>query len=161
MKKVFLLLIAAVFSLLSANAQKENALVISAGNTKELVLGDNMNVLLVQAGSAQNDVRLDKEVLKNLSVKFYDDVLEIRPERVFKNQTVYIIVNGVQRITVGENTSIQSESVLHNGQLDLYMHVGATANLKTSGRIDAFSLGDFELSVKRTPLYSSISAGLN
>ena len=39
MKKVFLLLVAAVFSLLSANAQKEIDLVISAGDSKQLILG--------------------------------------------------------------------------------------------------------------------------
>ena len=69
MKKVFLLLVAAVFSLLSANAQKENDLVISAGDSKQLILGGNMNVVLVMTNPQANNVELSKEFLQKLYVE--------------------------------------------------------------------------------------------
>ena len=105
MKKLFLLLVAAVFALLSANAQKENDLVISAGDAKGLVLGNDMNVVLISATLGQENIRLNKTTLQKMDVKFYNGTVEIMPRKDLRNETVYVIVNDVKEVTLGQNTS--------------------------------------------------------
>ena len=160
MKKVFLLLVAAVFSLLSANAQKENDLVISAGDSKQLILGGNMNVVLVITNPQANNVELSKEFLQKLDVKFSDGTLELAAKKDLANETLYVLVNDLKSVTVGANTNVRSDGIIQNS-LDLFIDKGATAILQTKGRVEAHSLGEFDVKVKRTPIYASIAAGIN
>ena len=160
MKKV-LLLVAAAFTLASANAQTENDLVISAGDAKKIVLGDDMNVVMISAAPGQDNIGLNKTTLQKMDVKFYDGRLEIMPRRDLRSETVYVIVNGVQEAILGQNTSLRSEDVLQSSHIDLYIHQGATARLKTAGKIDAYSLGDFEVNIIRKPILSGSSASIN
>ena len=160
MKKV-LLLVAAAFTLAAANAQTENDLVISAGDAKEIVLGDDMNVVLVSAAPGQENISLGKATLQKMDVKFYDRTLEIVPRKDLRSETVYVIVNDVKEVILGENTSLRSADILQSSSLDIYIYQGATARIKTTGKIDAYSLGDFDVNVTRKPIFSGSSASIN
>jgi hypothetical protein len=161
MKKVFLLLVAAAFTLLSANAQTENDLVISAGDAKEIVLGDDMYVVLVSATSQQENIRLNKATLQKMDVKFYDGTLEVMPRKDLRNETVYLIVSDMKLVTLGFNTSVRSEGILQSSRIDVYINQGATARIKTSGKIQGYSLGDFEVKIISKPIFSGSSASIN
>jgi len=160
MKKV-LLLVATAFTLASANAQTENDLVISAGDAKKIVLGDDMNVVMISATPGQETIGLNKTTLQKMDVKFYDGRLEIMSRRDLRSETVYLIVNDVQEVILGQNTSLSSQDVLQSSHIDIYIYQGATARLKTAGKIDAYSLGDFEVNITRKPIFSGSSASIN
>lgn len=161
MKKVLLLLVAAVFTLLSANAQTGNDLVISAGETKEITLGENMKVVLIVTDSPAQDVNLSKEVLEKLDVRFSENELQINARKDLENVTVYVVVNSLKQVTLGYNTSITNQGFLRPGKLEVFVHPGASAVLRTIGKIEAYSLGDFDVTIKRTSLYSGVSASIN
>lgn len=159
MKKLFLS-IAVVFSLLSVNAQKEGDIIISAGGAKDITLGNNMKVVLVQAKQGENELKFSKDVTQKLDVVLSGGSLEIRNHRKAKDEVVYLIVDNVAVITVGENTSLSSDEILIGGDMRLYMNTGASAKLKTTARVSAFSLGDFDVRVKSTPLQPEVTAGV-
>lgn len=159
MKKVFLLLTAAVFSLLSANAQTENDLVVSAGDIRNITLGDDMKVVLVNAKDIQGEVKISREAMAKLQVRVADGAMILEPRRRVEG-TVYIMVNNVTKVTLGENTNLTSDAVL-KGNVDLYVREGAYAKLKTTGKLNAYPLGEMDVKINRTFVYLNASANIN
>ena len=96
-----------------------------------------------------------------MDVKFYDGTVEIMPRTDLRNETVYVIVNDVKEVTLGQNTRLGSEHVLQSNQLDIYINQGATARIKTAAKIDAYTLGDFEVNITRRPILCRSSASIN
>ena len=62
--KILMTAFALAGSLIGANAQQEEALVISAGNVKDISIADNLNVVLIPA--AEKAVTIQNDAFKKL-----------------------------------------------------------------------------------------------
>jgi hypothetical protein len=158
MKKLMILLAVAFLATLSVNAQKENGLVVTAGDAKSIMIGSGMNVVFVQADDAA-DARISKEAVQKLSVSFEDGALMLEPKSELA-ENVYVVVSRPVKVTIGENATLTTQGILR-GNIDLFVNPGAKATVRTSGKLNAFAVGDVDLHVVRTPLTMNVTANVN
>ncbi|HEX8314764.1 MAG TPA: hypothetical protein VF609_07225 [Flavisolibacter sp.] len=158
MKKVLFLLTVAVCSLLSANAQSENDLVISAGDLKKITLGDNMKVVLISSSDIPKEVRITKLLMDKLQVSVANGAMLLVPNKKL-TETVFVVVDKITKVTLGENTSVRSSGFLRS-DIDLYVSDGASVNLRTTGRLKAFPIGDTNLEIKSTPISFTVATNI-
>ena len=86
-------------------------------------------------------------------MSFADNAMRIEPQKkLSKETTVYVIVNGLSSLTVGEYTTVHTRGVLNSPLLDLFVEKGATAHVKAAGTIKAYPMGEFEIDVKKVPV---------
>jgi hypothetical protein len=151
MKKILTATLAVLVSFFSATAQDdEKALVINASDIKHLVLGDNLNVVLLQHDNGPQEIKISKAVYSQLRLSMHDGIMTITSQNNYRStEPVYVLVNQVKSLTLGENSRITTEGVLSAGKIDVYVEQGAKAYLRTTGKINATSLGDFDVSVER------------
>jgi hypothetical protein len=145
MKKIFLPVIAVVFTLLSANAQEEGLILISAGDFANLVLGDNMKVILKPLEEGNTDLKFNRQAIEKLNLEISGDVLYINPRKSLHDQVIYVLVDKLQTVSLGFDTDLNTEGFLRMSKIDLYLEKGAKAKLRTTGKINAFPLGDFDI----------------
>ena len=151
MKKILTLAIAVLISFFSARAQDdEKTLVINAGDVQHLVLGNNMKIVLLEQNRATEEVRFSKAVNNKLKVSLHDGTMFVSAQHKHDGaDPIYIVVNELKSLTLGENTSIETEGVLSSAKLEVFVEVGARALLRTRGKVNANSLGDFDVSVEK------------
>ena len=150
MKKIFVAAIAGLMSFFSAQAQdNEKALVINAGHARHLVLGNNLNIVLLEHSSGPQEVRLSEAVYDQLQVSMHNETISVQAARFNSSEPVYILVGDFKSITLGENTNVNTEGVLNSAKIDVFVAQGAKALLRTTGKINATSMGDFDVSVER------------
>ena len=148
-QKIFLSVLAAGLFILSANAQHEKALVVNAGQFKNITIADDMKVVLTQAPPTAANVSIDKEASDKLMLTLSDGSLHIMAtKRMSSDYIVYVMVNDLQKLTLGENIDLHTNGILNTGKLDVFIHAGSKAHLKTNGKIEAFPLDDEEVSLK-------------
>ena len=153
MKKIVLLLFVIASGFLTLQAQEDSRLVLSAGQLKNISLGDNLNVVLISAEPGQNEVKGDMNVFEQLNVTVNNGMMHIAAgQRLAAGQTVYVIVNDVQNLTVGQNTQVTTEGILYSNMIKVYVQNGSVAKLRTTGDVKAYSLDDFEFSIRKTPI---------
>jgi hypothetical protein len=154
MKKVLLLLVVLAAGILSVNAQEEARLVISAGQLKKITLGEGMKVVLVSAESFSQEVKGDMEVFEKLNISVVDGTMRIQPGRKFSyNETVFVVVNQLKMLTLGQNTNVSTEGILRSSKsIDVYVQTGAIARLITTAKVNAYSSDDHEISIQRNPI---------
>ena len=151
MKNLLTATLTVFISFFSATAQDDQkALVINASDMKQLILGDNLNVVLLQHENGPQEIKISKAVYNQLKISVHDGIMSIASQSNFhSSEPVYILVNHVRSLTLGENTRITTEGVLNSGKIDVFVEQGAKAYLRTTGKIYATSLGDFDVSVER------------
>ena len=148
MKKIIITLMTAL-PLLSAGAQeKAEVIVVSAGQFRNIVLADEMDVVLMQA-SAQHPMYVTKEVSDKLKLQMNGEALHIEAAKVAGKFTVFLLVHDLKELTLGGHTSVQTRGVLNTGQLQVFLQDGATASLKTTGKVKAHPLGINEISISK------------
>jgi hypothetical protein len=158
MKKILMPLLALMLHVVSAHAQQEKSLVISAGSLKHIAFGEKMKVVLVKVSPAQTGVNFTQEVSDKLNVSFTGNLLTVESRKASKNDIVYVVVNDLQSITLGQSTSITNEGIWMSGNIDLYVSDGAKARLKTIGEIKAHPLGESAVNVSIRPIPQNASA---
>jgi hypothetical protein len=152
MKKIVLLLFVIASGLVSF-AQEDNRLVISAGQLKSISLGDNMNVVLISATSSGNELKGMMDVFEKLNVAFHNGSMHVAPGRRFSaDEKVYVIVNDLESLTIGQNTKVSTEGFLYSRMLKVYVQDGSLATLRTTGDVKAYSLDNLEFSIRKTPI---------
>jgi len=142
MKKILLLSISVVFGLLNAKAQDE-PIEISAGNLTRIHFASNMKVVIKQVQGASAELKFNKPATEKLKVEISGDDLHISARKPLYNQTVYVLVNKVQALTVGSHSSLNTQGILHARNIDLYVEDGANARLLTSAKVNTFPVGDY------------------
>jgi len=157
MKKIIFLLfiLAGTFS---AFAQEEKKLVISAGQLKHLSLGNNMKVTLVNAKQVSNEVKSNLETFEKLNISVSNGTMHIENRRLSANDQVYVIVDDLQTLTIGQATTVNTEGILRSSQLKLFVTEGSMAYLRTHGKIHALSPDGYEVNIKRTTIIFSEGA---
>ena len=137
----------AALSLGAAGAQeKKEAIVVAAGQFRNIVLADDMEVVLMQA-PAKEAMQIGREVSDRLKLSMNGDALHIDGVRSPGQFTVYLLVHDLQQLTLGGHTRVQTRGVLVTEQLQVFLQDGANASLKTTGKVRAHPLGFNEISV--------------
>jgi hypothetical protein len=153
MKKFLILLITVICGFTAANAQEESRLLISAGQFKNIVLGEGMKVVLVSDGSLQTEIKGDMGFFEKVNVSVADGSLHVRAGSRLGGETVFIAVNQLKQLTVGQRTHVTTEGVLRSSEIKVFVYEGSVARLKTTGEVNAFSPdGEFSVMKIEKPL---------
>ena len=159
MKKILTLLIAVTAGFVSLNAQEPDRLTISAGQLKNISVGEHMRVVLVSTGESNSDIKVDVNAFEKVNISVANGTLHINAGKKLGDETVYVLVNDdLKSLTVGQYTKVSTEGVLYSKELKVYVQNGSVARIMTTGDVNAFSLDDFEFSVSKTPVKLNTSA---
>ena len=151
-QKIFALLAAGIMAF-TAQAQNEKALLIGAGEVKDISISDNLKVVLVQANPDEQQLFVAKDAAQKLRVVFSGNSLHIDSNgSLEEGTTVYLQVSDLQSLRVGENSLVTTRGVLNTPFLNLYINDGSRASLKVTGKVKAFPLGGNELFIQRKPI---------
>lgn len=135
-QKMILSLLALSIDMLQAGAQKEQNLVVKAGEAKELSLSENLNVVLLQASATDTAFTMNKATGEELKVKLSGNKLQIEARRHLpKGTTVYVMVKNLDKLTVGYNTKVRTSGVLQASNLHVYIDGRAVPYLLTTGNV--------------------------
>lgn len=152
MKKIFLLAVTVTTAFI-ANAQQEQPLVINAGGLKNLVLGNDMNVTLVRSQARQADVKGATAVFGKLNVSVRKTTMHIHSRASLqKGENVVVVVDGLESLTLGQNTQVKTEGLLYATETKVFVETGSVARLRTTGTVSAFSLDDADVKIERLPV---------
>lgn len=159
MKRLFIVLLASVLGLAATHAQKSNDLVISAGQLKHLVIGDDLNVVLVPANGNALVSSISESLLNKLQVTFSGRSMQISAgARLEKNETVYVLIGGLQSLTLGENSNVNTKGIIRSAEIKVYLNEGASARIRTTAKVKGYSMGDFDISLTKFPLSPDVIA---
>jgi hypothetical protein len=151
-RRIFLSVIAAGFFLLRGNAQQQDNLFVTAGQFQNISIADNLKVVLMQAPYNETSVKVGQEASSKLKLTLTDGNLLIAAQRnLSANTVVYILVKELHKLTVGENVLINTNGILNTDRLDVYIYGDSKAFLKTTGRVNGYAMGEFEVAVQRMP----------
>lgn len=151
MKKILLLVVTMGITFL-ATAQ-QSPLVISASGLKKLQLGENMKVTLVSSGKQQVDIKGVTEFFEKLNISVHNGTMKIEGRnKLSKNETIMVMVDALESLTLGQSTQVNTEGTLHGTNLNVFVEAGAVAQLRTTGKVNAFSLGETDVTVVRQPM---------
>ncbi len=158
MKQILTLLLAVTMGFLSSNAQEPERLTISAGQLKNISLGDNMKVVLVSNGTSDGEFKSDIGIFEKLNISVQNGTLFVNPGRKLNNETIYIVVDNLKTLTVGQFTKVSTEGILYSKEMKVFVQNGSVAQLLTTGEVNAYSTDDYEFSVSKTPVRMNASA---
>lgn len=147
-----MLLITVVCGFASVNAQEQSRLMISAGQFRNITLGEGMRVVLVSSESLQNEIKGDMSFFEKLNVSISEGSLHIKPARKLGDgETVFIVVNRLESLTLGQRTQVITEGILRASEIKVYVNERSIARLMTTGEVNAYSLDDNDFSITKTP----------
>jgi hypothetical protein len=151
MNRILMLAIVFLTSFFSAKAQdNEPTLVINAGEIKNLVFGENLKIVLLEHSPASPGVKFSKAVDNKLKVSMHNGMMSVSGQSGFDvSESVYVIVSDIRTLTLGENSRLNTSGVLNSSKIDVFIEQGAIAFLRSTGKVNASSLGDFDVSVER------------
>ena len=155
MKKIFLFITAVAITLFSF-ANDEKPLIVSAGQVKNIVLGNNMKVTLINAASLKNGINpnlVDVFEKLNIEVSNGNMRLELRPKSD-KNERIYIIVDELRSLTIGENTFVDTEDSLPGKVIKVFIADQSYVRLLTNAKVNAYSLDGLSVDIQ-TKRFSS------
>jgi hypothetical protein len=153
MKQKFILSIMAIaFSVLSVSAQHEETLVVNAGNTENITIANDMNIVLMPASEADRSISMDAKAAEKLNLRIANHSMKISQvmQSLSKEKlTVHLYVNNLKALTVENNSNVKTIGVLDTPKLDVFVDGKAMVHLKTNGAIKAYPLdGDEEVKVR-------------
>lgn len=155
MKKIFLLVTAALSALFSS-ASEDHPLTVSAGQFRHIELGSDMKVVLVSASELQNEIKTGSAATYeklNISVSGDHLRLELR-QSLRENERVYLVVEDLQSLTVGENTSVETENYLTGKEIKINVEQGARIRIKTYATVKAYGADGWPVPVQTKPASS-------
>lgn len=153
MKQKFILSIMAIaFSVLSVSAQHQETLVVNAGNTENITIATDMNVVLMPASEADRSISMDANAAEKLNLRISNNSMTISQvmQSLSKEKlTIHLYVNNLKTLTVENNSNVKTIGVLDTPKLDVFVDGKAIVHLKTNGAIKAYPLdGDEEVKVR-------------
>ena len=155
MKKILLSMTAVVITL-STFANDESPLVVSALHVKNIELGSNMKVTLINASSLKTGINTNPdEVFEKLNVAVSNGNmrLELRTKSK-KNERVYIIVDDLRSLTIDENTFVDTQDFLTAKKIKIIIADQSYVRLLTNATVNAYSMDGLSVDVQ-TKRFSS------
>ena len=155
MKKI-LLFITAVVVTLSSFANDETPLVVSAGHVKNIELGSNMKVTLINAASLKTATSTNPvDVFEKLNIEVSNGNMRLEfRTKTDKNQRVYIIVDDLSSLTIGENTFVDTQDFLDAKKIKIIIADQSYVRLLTDATVDAYSMDGLSVDIQ-TKRFSS------
>ena len=150
--------LAVLFSLLTTNAQNE-PIEISAGHFSKLSFGDDMNVVLKVVENA-NDFSVSKTASEKLNFSFSGNALHINPRRAMHDQTVVVLVNKVDALSLGFGTDVITDGVLRGDRIDVFVSDHSNARLKTTAKVNGHATGGSDVTISSTSKFVDLSASI-
>ncbi len=152
MKQKFILSILAVaFGVLSASANPEEKLAVNAGNTENITISSDMNVVLIPLHGNNEMISLEPKASGKLNMRVSGNKLNLSLARSISGKektTVYVYVSNLKTITVESNSQVKTLGVLNAPRINVYVDGNSTVHLRSNGQINAYSIGDSEINVK-------------
>ena len=147
MKKMIIALLA--LFIISSSLHAQDMPLISATNFKTITIGENMEVVLINAPGKQDDFKLNPLISEKLDISIENGRLTISNRFLHQKGIVYLMVDGLEKLVVGQNSHIITHGILQNTRLALYVSQGASAHIKSIGSINAFPTDESEISVNK------------
>ncbi len=143
---------AIAFGVLSVSAQNQETLVVNAGNTENITIANDMNVVLMPASEAGRSISMDANAAEKLNLRISNNSMTISQviQSLSKEKlTVHLYVNNLKTLTVENNSNVKTIGVLDTPKLDVFVDGNAMVHLTTNGAIKAYPLdGDEEVKVR-------------
>ena len=125
MKQKFILSIMAIaFSVLSVTAHSQETLVVNAGNTENITIATDMNVVLMPASEADRSISMDANAAEKLNLRIANNSMTISQvmQSLSKEKlTVHLYVNNLKTLTVENNSNVKTIGVLDTPKLDVFV----------------------------------------
>ena len=149
MKKIFLF-ITAVATALFSFANDEKPLIISAGHVKNIELGSNMKVTLINAASLKNEISTNLvDAFEKLNIEISNGTMRVDLRtKTNKNERVYIVVEDLHTLTIGENTFVDAQDFLPGKQIKIIIADQSYVRLLTNATVKAYSLDGLSLDIQ-------------
>jgi hypothetical protein len=151
MKRKILLMLALAGCLHFAQAQEQSSFFIKNGDIKHISLMDDMDVVLISGNSVDKGISVGNDVMENLDVRLEGETLEIFAKKQLpagNKYPLYIHVNGLEKLTVSGNVNLKTWGVINTGNLDLFVNGNAKVQVRVTGKINAYPVGDTDIKVK-------------
>lgn len=139
MKKILFSVIAVISALFSF-AGEEQPIVVSAGHASRIELGDDMKVILVRAGSLPVEKNTTSTAAFQklfISVDGGSVTVSLR-KRLKANEVIYLVVENIENLTIGDNTVAETENYITGKELKIRLGDQAYAFIRTTASIKAF-----------------------
>ncbi len=135
--------------IISSKLHAQDMPLISATNFKTITIGDNMDVVLINAAGKQGDFKLNPLISEKLDISIENGRLSISNR--FHNQKgiVYLMVDELEKLVIGQNSHIITHGILQSTRLALFVSQGASAHIKSLGSVNAFPTDESEISVNK------------
>lgn len=159
MKKILMPVIAVIVTLLSANAQ-QGPIEISAGQFRNISLGDDMKVVLKVVEKVNADFTLNQKASEKLSFSFSGNALHIAPRKPMHDQTVYVLVNKLDVLSLGFNTEVITEGVLRGDWIDVFVSDNSNAKLNTTAKVKGHGTGGSDVKISSTTKLIDLSVSV-
>ncbi len=147
MKKIIIALAALFFITLNLDAQEMP--LISATHFKNIHIGNDLEVVLINAPSQQQDLQFNSVISSKLDISIEGGTLLVSNRAFSKKGTVYLLVNGLEKLVIGQNSNIITHGVLQSQNLHVFVSQGASARIKLLGKVKAFSADDSEVRIEK------------
>ncbi len=135
--------------IISNNLHAQDMPLVSATNFKTITIGENMDVVLINAAGKQGDFKLNPMISDKLDISIENGRLTISNRFLNQKGIVYLMVDELEKLVVGQNSHIITHGVLQSTRLALYVSQGASAHIKSLGSINAFPTDESEISVNK------------
>ena len=162
MKKI-LFVVTAVVVALSTFANDEAPLVVSAGHIKNIELGSDMKVTFIKASSLKTGINTNaNDVFEKLNIAVSNGIMRLEFRTTTnKNERVYVIVEDLQSLTIGENTFVDTQDFLDAKKIKIIIADQSYVRLLTNATVNAYSMDGLSIDIQtkrfspqkvRTPL---------
>ena len=151
-QKIIFALFVFLVAVAAAKGQGQEVLRVNAGNIRHLHISDDMNIVLMQG--SEKEFKFNNVAADNLNMALIGETLHLSvKERMFRKEkiTVYIEIGDLKKLTIDGNAVVDTRGVLNAKKIDVYVNGDVKVRLLTMGKVNAYPIGDSEVSVKYTP----------
>jgi len=152
MKKLSLLLLVITITASSFAKTNKGATIVRKIATDEIVTSLKIynNVEVILTNDESNDIQIvgEKATVENITVKISNGELTISgyKDGLFKeNVVVYVPAKTLAGIYIHGSSTVSSSGTISNEMLDVTINGEGRSNIKTAGRINLNTIGDFPL----------------
>ena len=145
MKKLLIAFVAIIAINGSIHAQQAEMPLVSATGFKTIKIGRDLDVVLINSVSHQQDFQFNVSISEQLNMSIEGGTLVVSNRSFNKKARVYLLVNGLEKLVVGQNSHIVTHGVLQSSNLLVYVSQGATARIKLLGKVKAFPVDESEV----------------
>jgi hypothetical protein len=149
MKQKFLvMLLAGALAGFSSKAQNAGDVIIDAGDFKAISVASNIDVVLLANSGNPPGLSISKQAAAELDITMAGETLKLEPKHWSKKAKVYIRVQYLKKLTIGESTVVRIDGIITTPQLELFIDAESKVYFKTIGKVNVHSPGDNDVTIQ-------------